>query len=127
MKIYIVTGEFSGDIHAANLVHELKSLHSNLMIRAWGGKRLIEEGVEIAKSIDNTAFMGIWDVLKNFNTIRKNLTYCKQDILEYKPNAIILVDYPGFNLKIAKFAKQNSFNVFYYISPKVWAWNKSRA
>ena len=127
MKIYIVTGEFSGDIHAANLVHELKSLHSNLMIRAWGGKRLIEEGVEIAKSIDNTAFMGVWDVVKNFNTIRKNLTYCKKDILEYKPNAIILVDYPGFNLKIAKFAKQNSIKVFYYISPKVWAWNKSRA
>ena len=127
MKLYILTGESSGDIHAANLVRELKLYNSSVKIRAWGGERLIAEGVDLAKNITSAAFMGIWDVIKNLNTIRKNLIYCKRDILEYKPDAIILVDYPGFNLKIAKFAKENDIKVFYYIPPKVWAWNKSRA
>lgn len=127
MKLYIVTGESSGDIHAANLVRELKSYDSNIRIRAWGGERLLAEGVDLASNITATAIMGIWDVVKNLNTIRKNLMYCKRDILEYKPDAIILVDYPGFNLKIAKFAKVHNIKVFYYISPKVWAWNKARA
>ena len=126
MRLYIVTGEPSGDLHAANLVHELKILSSSINIRAWGGERLIEAGVDLAKNIRNTAFMGIWDVLKNLNTVKHNLTYCKQDILEYKPDAIVLVDYPGFNLRIARFAKENGIKVFYYISPKVWAWNTSR-
>ena len=126
MRLYIVTGEPSGDLHAANLVYELKASNSSIKIRAWGGERLIEEGVELAKHIRDTAFMGLWDVLKNLNTIKQNLKYCKQDILEYKPDAIILVDYPGFNLKIAQFAKENQIKVFYYISPKVWAWNRSR-
>ena len=126
MRIYIVTGEPSGDLHAANLVRELKASNSSINIRAWGGKKLIAEGVKLARHISNTAFMGLWDILKNLNTIKQNLTYCKQDILEYKPDAIILVDYPGFNLKIAKFAKHHAIKVFYYISPKVWAWNRSR-
>ena len=126
MKLYIVTGEPSGDLHAANLVHELKAANNSIKIRAWGGERLIAEGIELVRHIRDTAFMGLWDVLKNLNTIKQNLTYCKQDILEYKPDAIILVDYPGFNLKIAKFAKQYGIKVFYYISPKVWAWNRSR-
>jgi len=126
LKLYIVTGEPSGDLHAANLVHELKIYNSILKIRAWGGDRLIAEGVELAKHIKDTAFMGLWDVLKNLNTVKQNLTYCKKDILEYNPDVIVLVDYPGFNLKIAKFAKQHGIKVFYYISPKVWAWNKSR-
>ena len=126
MKFYIITGEPSGDLHAANLVHELKKCNNDLQIRAWGGERLLEEGVVLAKNIKDTAFMGLWDVLKNLGTIKENLNYCKQDILEFKPNAIVLVDYPGFNLKIAKFAKQQGIKVFYYISPKVWAWNKSR-
>ncbi len=126
MKFYIITGEPSGDLHAANLVHELKKCNNDLQIRAWGGERLLEEGVELAKNIKDTAFMGLWDVLKNLGTIKENLNYCKQDILEFKPNAIVLVDYPGFNLKIAKFAKEQGIKVFYYISPKVWAWNKSR-
>ncbi|MDC0249301.1 lipid-A-disaccharide synthase [Flavobacteriales bacterium] len=126
MRLYIVTGEPSGDLHAANLVRELKLFNSSINIRAWGGERLISEGVEIVKHIKDTAFMGLWHVLKNLNTIKENLTYCKQDILEYKPDAIILVDYPGFNLKIAQFGKQHGIKVFYYISPKVWAWNRSR-
>ena len=126
MRLYIVTGEPSGDLHAANLVHELKASNNSIKIRVWGGERLIAEGVELARHIRDTAFMGLWDVLKNLNIIKKNLTYCKQDILEYKPDAIILVDYPGFNLRIAQFAKQHGIKVFYYISPKVWAWNRSR-
>jgi lipid-A-disaccharide synthase len=126
LRLYIVTGEPSGDLHAANLVRELKASNSSINIRAWGGERLITEGVELARHIKDTAFMGLWDVLMNINTIKQNLTYCKQDIVEYKPDAVILVDYPGFNLKIAKFAKQYGIKVFYYISPKVWAWNRSR-
>ena len=126
MTLYIVTGEPSGDLHAANLVHELKAANNSIDIRAWGGERLIAEGVELARHIKDTAFMGFWDVLKNLNAIKQNLTYCKQDILRYKPDAIVLVDYPGFNLKIAQFAKQHGIKVFYYISPKVWAWNRSR-
>ena len=126
MKIYIITGEPSGDLHAANLVHELKKCNNDIQLRAWGGERLISEGVELAKHIKDTAFMGLLDVLKNLGAIKENLNYCKQDLLVFKPDAIVLVDYPGFNLKIAKFAKQHGIKVFYYISPKVWAWNKSR-
>jgi lipid-A-disaccharide synthase len=126
LNLYIVTGEPSGDVHAANLVHELKISNSILKIRAWGGNRLIAEGVELARHIKDTAFMGLWDVLKNLRAIKSNLDFCKKDILNFKPDAIILVDYPGFNLKIAKFAKMHGIKVFYYISPKVWAWNKSR-
>ena len=126
MKIYIITGEPSGDLHASNLVNELKKCNNDLKIRAWGGERLTAEGVELAKHIKDTAFMGLWDVLKNLGTIKENLKYCQEDILKYNPDALILVDYPGFNLKIAKFAKEQGIKVFYYISPKVWAWNKSR-
>ena len=126
MKFYIITGEPSGDLHAANLVEELKKYNSKLKFRAWGGEHLLNQGVNLAKHIKDTAFMGFLDVLKNFGSIQKNLNYCKQDIIKYKPDALILVDYPGFNLKIAKFAKLNGIKVFYYISPKVWAWNKNR-
>jgi len=126
MKFYIITGEPSGDLHAANLVEELKKCNNELEFRVWGGERLQAQGVELAKHIKETAFMGLLDVLKNLGAIKENLNYCKKDILKYKPDALILVDYPGFNLKIAKFAKEQGIKVFYYISPKVWAWNKSR-
>ena len=126
MKYYIVTGEPSGDLHAANLVSELKQVDAKSVFRAWGGERLIAEGVSLAKHINETAFMGLWNVIKNLRTIKANLDFCKSDILSFNPDAIILVDYPGFNLKIAEFAKKNGIKVFYYISPKVWAWNKSR-
>ena len=126
MKYYIVTGEPSGDMHAANLVRELKNLDNNTIVRAWGGERLIAEGVELARNIKDTAFMGLWSVLKNFRAIQSNLDFCRKDILNFKTDVLILVDYPGFNLKIAEFAKSQGIKVFYYISPKVWAWNKSR-
>ena len=126
MRYYIITGEPSGDIHAANLVNELKKIDLDSSIRAWGGERLTQEGVSIAKNIKETAFMGLWSVLLNLRTIKSNLNFCKRDIFAFRPDALILVDYPGFNLKIAEFAKKNGIKVCYYISPKVWAWNKSR-
>tara|TARA_B100002052_G_scaffold74234_1_gene67247 strand:- start:20280 stop:21359 length:1080 start_codon:yes stop_codon:yes gene_type:complete len=126
VRYYIITGEPSGDIHAANLVNELKKIDLDCSIRAWGGERLTQEGVSIAKNIKETAFMGLWSVLLNLRTIKSNLNFCKRDIFAFRPDALILVDYPGFNLKIAEFAKKNGIKVCYYISPKVWAWNKSR-
>ena len=126
MRYYIVTGEPSGDMHAANLVNELKKLDKNMVVRAWGGERLISEGVSLARDITKNTFMGFWSVVKNLRTLISNLNFCKEDILAFKADALILVDYPGFNLKIAEFAKKKGIKVFYYISPKVWAWNKSR-
>ena len=126
MRYYIVTGESSGDMHAANLVSEIKKIDSTSIFKAWGGDRLIQQKVSLVKHINTTSFMGIWNVLKNFGSIRSNLIFCKHDILDFKPDALILVDYPGFNLKIAEFAKRNGVKVFYYISPKIWAWYSSR-
>ena len=126
MRYYIISGENSGDMHAANLVSELKNIDNCASFRAWGGDKLLLEKVSLAKHIKETSFMGIWSVFKNLPKIYQNLKFCKKDIINFNPNAIILVDYPGFNLKIAEFAKKNSFKVFYYISPKLWAWNKSR-
>ena len=126
MKLYIITGEPSGDMHAANLVSELKKEIQNIQIRAWGGDKLIKEDVQLVRHIKETSFMGFYQVLKNINLIRKNLAFCKKDILTFKPDAIVLIDYPGFNLRIAKFAKKNSIKVYYYIPPKVWAWNENR-
>ena len=126
MRFYIITGETSGDMHAANLVREMKKINTSISFRAWGGDRLISEGVSIVKHIKDTSFMGFWNVLKNVHIIKSNLSFCKNDILNFNPNALILVDYPGFNLKIAKYAKKLNIKVFYYISPKVWAWNVKR-
>ena len=126
MNYYIITGEPSGDLHAANLVRELKKYDSNLFVRGIGGERLIAEGISISRHIKETSYMGVWNVLKNIRKIKSNLDFCKNDILNSNIDAIILVDYPGFNLRIAKFAKTNGIKVFYYISPKLWAWNESR-
>ena len=126
MKYYIISGEQSGDMHAANLVAELKKKDHNTEIRAWGGDKLKEQGVRIVKHIKDLAFMGFWEVIVNLPKILSNLSFCKKDILAFFPDALILVDYPGFNFRIAKFAKQNGIKVFYYISPQIWAWKKSR-
>lgn len=126
MKYYIITGEPSGDIHAANLVSEIKLIDDKSEIRAWGGERLSSANISIAKDIKETSFMGFWNVIKNLNKVRHNLNFCKEDIMRFNPDALILVDYPGFNLKIAEFAKKKGYRVHYYISPKVWAWNSSR-
>lgn len=125
-KIYIIAGEASGDLHASNLVKSLKRQQPNITFRGWGGDLMAEAGVELVKHYKETAFMGFLTVLLHFRTIFKNIKLCKQDILQSSPDAIILVDYAGFNLRIAAFAKQHNIPVYYYIAPKVWAWKESR-
>ncbi len=126
MKYYIIAGEASGDLHGSNLIRELKKLDSNVQIRAWGGDLMEQEGVKLVKHFRDLAFMGFAEVLMNIRIILSNIEFCKKDILEFQPGVLILIDYPGFNLRIAKFAHQQGFKVFYYISPSVWAWKESR-
>jgi len=126
MKYYIITGEASGDLHGSNLFKELKKLDIAAEVRCWGGDKMKAAGATLVKHYKDLAFMGFSEVLKNLPTIFRNLAFCKQDILQYKPDAIILIDYPGFNLRIAKWAKAHNLKVIYYISPQVWAWKESR-
>ncbi len=126
MKYYIIAGEASGDLHGSNLIKEIKKLDLSANIRCWGGDKMQEAGGELVKHYRELAFMGFTEVVMNLRTIFKNLAFCKQDILQYKPDAIILIDYPGFNLRIAKWAKEQGLKVIYYISPQVWAWKENR-
>ncbi len=126
MKYYIIAGEASGDLHGSNLIKELKKKDASATIRCWGGDLMQQAGGEVVKHYRELAFMGFTEVLLNLRTIFKNLKFCKQDILSNKPDAIILIDYPGFNLRIAKWAKQHGFKIIYYISPQVWAWKENR-
>lgn len=126
MKYYIIAGEASGDLHGSNLIKELKKLDASATIRCWGGDKMKEAGGELVKHYRELAFMGFAEVLMNLRTIFRNLKFCKEDIFQYKPAALILVDYPGFNLRIAKWAKQQGLKVVYYISPQVWAWKANR-
>jgi len=126
VKYYIIAGEASGDLHASNLIRELKKLDANAEFRCWGGDLMKAQGAQLVKHFRELAFMGFVEVLMNLRTIMKNIKFCKIDILQYKPDAIILVDYPGFNMRIAEFAKQAGIKVFYYISPQIWAWKQSR-
>ncbi|HXB10912.1 MAG TPA: lipid-A-disaccharide synthase [Bacteroidia bacterium] len=126
MKYYIIAGEASGDLHSSNLVKHLKKTDPQAEFRAWGGDLMQEQGVTLVKHYRDLAFMGFAEVIQHLPTILRNIDFCKKDILSYKPDVLILVDYPGFNLRIAKFAKQAGFKVIYYISPQVWAWKSSR-
>ncbi|MGQ9846071.1 MAG: lipid-A-disaccharide synthase [Bacteroidales bacterium] len=126
MKYYLICGETSGDIHAANLVKGLKRYDNQAQIRAWGGDSLIAQGVEVVKHIRDLSFMGLVEVLLNLKTIKRNFKFAYNDILAYSPDVLILVDFPGFNLRLAKWAKKKGIKVFYYISPTVWAWHQSR-
>lgn len=125
-KFFIISGEASGDLHAANLVHEMKRIQPKYEFQGWGGDRLQNEGVIIKKHIRELAFMGFLEVVMNLKTILKNFKICKKEILDFEPDILILVDYPGFNLRIAEWAKQHNIRVFYYISPQIWAWKKNR-
>ena len=125
-KLYIIAGEASGDLHGSNLIKQLKNIDSAIDIRCWGGDKMQAEGATLIKHFKELAFMGFIEVVKNLPTILKNISFCKEDILAYKPNAIVLIDYPGFNLRIAKWAKQQGIKVIYYISPQVWAWKENR-
>ena len=126
MKYYLVAGEASGDLHGANLMKALKAEDGGAVFRYFGGDKMAAEGGELVKHYADMAFMGFTEVILNLNTIFKNLKACKNDILAWKPDVLVLIDFPGFNLKIAEFAKANGIKVCYYISPKVWAWNQKR-
>lgn len=126
MRYYLVAGEASGDLHGANLMRALKENDSTAAFRFFGGDKMLAEGGELVKHYSDMAFMGFTEVVLNLRTILRNMKTCKQDILAHQPDVLILIDFPGFNLKIAEFAKQQGILVYYYISPKVWAWNQKR-
>ena len=126
MKYYIIAGEASGDLHGSNLIKELRKQDTAANIRCWGGDKMQQAGGDLVKHYRDLAFMGFSEVLMNLRTIFRNLKFCKEDILQYKPDTLILIDYPGFNLRIAKWAKQQGMKVIYYISPQVWAWKENR-
>jgi lipid-A-disaccharide synthase len=126
MKYYIIAGEASGDLYGSNLVKELKLKDSKADIRAWGGDLMKEQGVDLVKHYKNHNYMGFLEVIRNLGTIIKNISFCKQDIKAFNPDALILIDFPGFNMRIAKYFYQYSFPVLYYIAPQVWAWKENR-
>lgn len=127
MKYFIIVGEASGDLHASNLIKSIKQKDPSAEFMCFGGDLMRQQGANILKHYSELAFMGFVPVVMNMHTILKNMSYCKKEIIRWKPDAVILVDYPGFNLKIAKFVKKNtSIPVYYYISPKIWAWKEYR-
>lgn len=126
MKYYIIAGEASGDLHASNLMKAIKKKDQNADFRFWGGDLMQKQGGTLVKHYRDLAFMGFLEVVQNLGTILNNIKICKKDIQEYQPDILILVDYPGFNLRIAKFAKELGIKVIYYISPQLWAWKEGR-
>ncbi len=126
MKYYVIAGEASGDLHGSNLIQAIKQEDSEAEFRAWGGDLMLKEGAEVIKHYKDLAFMGFLEVISNLKTILRNLSFCKEDISTWKPDAVILIDYPGFNLRIAEYCKKQGIKVIYYISPQIWAWKESR-
>ena len=126
MKYYIIAGEASGDLYGSKLIDEIFSIDKKADIRFWGGDNMIKSGGYNVKHIKELAFMGFYEVLKNIKTIVRNIKFCKNDIKEFNPDKIIYIDYPGFNLKICKWAKNNGYKNYYYISPQIWAWKENR-
>ena len=126
MKYYIIAGEASGDLHGSNLIKELIKKDASANIRCWGGNKMETAGSVLIKHYRELAFMGFTEVIKNLPTIFKNIAFCKKDITAYKPDVLILIDYPGFNMRIAKWAHQQKLKVVYYISPQIWAWKENR-
>lgn len=126
MKYYLIAGEASGDLHASNLMKALKEKDPQAEFRFWGGDLMQKVGGTLVKHYRELAFMGFWEVLVNLRTILKNISLCKKDIQNYQPDVLIFVDYPGFNFRIAKWAKKNGFTTYYYISPQIWAWKENR-
>jgi lipid-A-disaccharide synthase len=126
MKYYIIAGEASGDLHGANLMKALYKEDPNADIRFWGGDLMQNVGGTLVKHYRELAFMGFIEVIFNLKTILSNIKICKKDIAEFQPDAIIFIDYPGFNMRIAKWAKERGIRTHYYISPQIWAWKESR-
>ncbi len=126
MRYYVIAGEASGDLHGSNLIKALHKKDSEADVRCWGGDKMEAAGATLVKHYRDLAFMGFVEVLANLRTILKNISFCKKDIEQYKPDVVILIDYPGFNLRIAEWAKKQGIKVVYYISPQVWAWKENR-
>lgn len=126
MKYYIVAGEASGDLYGSNLIKEIKKIDSKATFRAWGGDLMNLEDVKLVKHYKDHNYMGFAEVIWNLRTILKNITFCKEDIKKYNPDTLILIDFPGFNMRIAKFFHKSSFPILYYIAPQVWAWKEKR-
>ena len=126
MKYYLVAGEASGDLHGSNLIKGLKMEDPQAEFRCWGGDLMAAEGAHLVRHYKESAIMGFVEVLLNLKKLLGNLSECKHDIIEYDPDVLILIDYPGFNFRIAEFAKKRGIKVFYYIAPKVWAWKEKR-
>lgn len=126
MKYYIVAGEASGDLYGSNLIKEIKKIDSKATFRAWGGDLMNLEDVKLVRHYKDHNYMGFAEVIWNLRTILKNITFCKEDIKKYNPDTLILIDFPGFNMRIAKFFHKSSFPILYYIAPQVWAWKEKR-
>ena len=127
MKYYIIAGEPSGDLHGSKLIKEILSLDDAAKIRFWGGDLMKNAGGDMVMHYRDLAFMGFSEVILNILKIFKNFRICNKDILEFNPDKIILIDYPGFNLRISKWAKKRGFKNYFYISPQIWAWKENRA
>ena len=128
MKYYLIAGEPSGDLHGANLIKGLRKADPEAQFRFWGGDRMAEAGgrANLRKHYRETSFFGIVQVLKNLGTIRRQMEECRHDVADFAPDVLILIDYPGFNMKMARWAKEHGIRTFYYIAPKVWAWREWR-
>lgn len=126
MKYYLIAGEASGDLHGANLMRALAEIDPQAQFRFWGGDRMEAVGGKLIKHYRDLAFMGFWEVVTNLRTILRNIDLCKGDITTYQPDALIFIDYPGFNMRIAKWAKRQGIPTHYYISPQIWAWKENR-
>ncbi len=126
-KIFLLAGEASGDLHGANLAMALKKIQPESHLEGWGGPKMEASGVQLHRTLKDLAFMGFVEVVTNIWTVKKNFSLIKQHLIHHKPDALVLIDYPGFNLKIAKWAHRQGIRVFYFISPTVWAWKADRA
>ena len=126
MRYYLIAGEASGDLHGSNLIKGIREIDKDAGIRCWGGDLMKEAGADLVRHYKEGAIMGFVEVVANLGKLARNLQDCKNDIMEYNPDILILIDYPGFNFRIAEFAKGKGFKVFYYIAPKVWAWKEKR-
>lgn len=126
MRYYIIAGEASGDLHGSNLIRALHVHDAAADIRCWGGDKMQEAGATLVKHYRELAFMGFVEVLLHLRTIMRNLKFCKEDILAFKPDVLVLIDYPGFNLRIVEWARKQGIKICYYISPQIWAWKEGR-
>jgi lipid-A-disaccharide synthase len=126
MRLFVVAGEASGDLHGANLLRAIKAINPQCEFEGFGGERMAAEGMTVLRGLDHLAFMGFVEVVRNLGTVMRNFSIAKQAMKERRPDALLLIDYPGFNLRLAKWAKRRGIPVIYYIAPQVWAWKESR-